>query len=223
MRAYSRRVAVVGIGAVAAFPLVRAVRARAADERPITLAFVPYAVFFSEETHQRAPIDPQVFVRDPNVKGGVGPQGIRHLTDLQPAPLSDPGDTPLFNAGGRPLGFTLAEWLAARGQVVITPLPSGGATVAVQFTGLRPQGVYSLFENHVDQHPVGVTPLDGKGKHNSFTAGPEGAASLTVTAPKMLTSANAVLLVYHSDGKARGQSRGVIGVAAHHQLIAKMP
>jgi hypothetical protein len=39
----------------------------------------------------------------------------------------------------------------------------------------------------------------------------------------MLTGANAVLLVYHSDGRTHGTSRGQLGVTAHHQLIAKVP
>ena len=39
----------------------------------------------------------------------------------------------------------------------------------------------------------------------------------------MPTGVNAVLLVSHSDGKAHKQSRGGIGITAHHQLIAKVP
>ena len=35
--------------------------------------------------------------------------------------------------------------------------------------------------------------------------------------------ANAVLLVYHSDRKTHGPSRGRIGINAHHQLIARLP
>lgn len=221
MQGCSRRAAIVGVAAATALAWGPTARVRAADEPPVTLAFTPYAVFFSDKTHQPAPLDPQVFVRDPDTKGGVGPQGIRHLPGFRPAPLSDPGDTPLFNAGGRPLGFTLAEWRAANGQAVVTPLPSGGAAVTAQFTGLRPNGIYSLFESHDGQQPGGVMPLDAQGKRNSFTAGPDGTASVTVTAPKML--ADAVLLVYHSDGKTHGRSSGVLGVTAQRQLIAKLP
>jgi hypothetical protein len=32
-----------------------------------------------------------------------------------------------------------------------------------------------------------------------------------------------VLVVYHSDGKTHGDSRGEIGVGAQHQLIARLP
>ncbi|MFC5429767.1 hypothetical protein ACFPTO_13310 [Paraburkholderia denitrificans] len=49
----------------------------------------------------------------------------------------------------------------------------------------------------------------------------EGNAVLTTIAPAPLTHDNAVLVVYHSDGKSHGKLRGDIGVTAHHQLIAR--
>lgn len=186
-------------------------------------AVVTHAAFFSQETHQPQALDPQVFIQDAAVKAGTGPQNIDHIDGYRNAVLTDPMDSPLFTAQGKPLaGFTLGSWLGARGEVRITPLKSRGAKVAVKFTGLRPRGVYSLFENHFDQKPIGFTPLDGKGTRNSFVAKANGTASITVTVPEMPTSANAVLLVYHSDGKTHGTSRGDIGVTAHHQLIAKV-
>lgn len=195
----------------------------AAAESPSALAFVTHAAFFSKETRQGQALDPQAFVRDPAANAGTGPQNIEHVAGYRPALLTDPTDSRLFTAQGKPLsGFTLESWLGARGDVMITPLKAGGARIAARFTGLRPRGVYSLFENHFDQKPVGFTPLDGKGKSNSFTAKPDGTGVITVNAPEMLTGANAVLLVYHSDGKAHGTSRGTIGVTAHHQLIAKV-
>jgi hypothetical protein len=81
--------------------------------------------------------------------------------------------------------------------------------------------IYSLFENHFDQKPVGFTPLDGAGTDNDFVAGPDGRAVKTLTAPAPLTHDNAVLVVYHSDGKSHGTTRGMIGVDAHHQPIAR--
>jgi hypothetical protein len=50
---------------------------------------------------------------------------------------------------------------------------------------------------------------------------PAGKAVMTVIAPAILTHDNAVLVVYHSDGKAHGKLRGNIGLDAHHQLIAR--
>jgi hypothetical protein len=190
---------------------------------PLTLKFVTHASFFSEETHQPKALDPHAFVKDPNAPAATGPQNIEHAAGYRPALLNDAASTPVFTAAGKPLGFTFGRWLGAKGTVTITPLASGGARITAHFTGLRPNGVYSLFENHFDQQPVGFTPLDGTGKKNSFRAKPDGTARIAVAAPQMLTHANAVLLVYHSDRTSHGSSRGEIGINAHHQLIARLP
>lgn len=213
MIALSRRFVLTGpaLAAVAAaMPRADAATAEA------SLSFKLHAWFFSHEMHQVPPIDPQVFVVDPAAKAGVGPQGIRHAAGFSPAPMAGPQDIGVYNALGTPLGFTLAQWFAAHGTVRIA-----GTHVACRFQQLRPNGVYSLFENHFDQHPIGFTPLDGAGTHNNFVADANGTASIVVQAPAPLTHANAVLLVYHSDNQAHGTSRGQIGVTAHHQLIAR--
>jgi hypothetical protein len=195
--------------------------ARAAE--PIELDFVTHASFFSQETKQPSPLDPQVFVADAAAPAAVGPQGIEHDAGLRPLLLSDPPDTKVNSARGTPLGFTAHKWLGATGHVTITPDPKGGAKILASFKGLKPGGTYSLFENHFDTKPVSFTPLDGKGTRNSFKAKRDGSASVSVHGPEMPTGVNAVLLVYHSDNKSHGESRGQIGVNAHHQLIAKIP
>ncbi len=93
----------------------------------------------------------------------------------------------------------------------------------MHFTHLVSNGRYSLFENHFDTMPVTFTPLDGAGTANGFTASKDGSAEATVVAPSALTHDNAVLAVYHSDGIEHGQSRGTIGIDAHHHLIARIP
>lgn len=169
-------------------------------------------------------LDPQVFVRDANAPAGMGPQNIQHSAGFRNALLTDPGDSRIYNALGAPLdGFTLASWLSATGWVRIADADPSGVRVTVELDGLRPNGVYSLFENHFDQKPVGFTPLDGTANSNTFTADSRGHARLTVSAPQMLTHDNAVLVVYHSDGMAHGMERGPIGVTAHHQLIGRIP
>ncbi len=195
--------------------------ARAAE--PIKLDFVTHASFFSRETKQPHPLDPQVFVRDGAAPAALGPQGIEHAAGFRPLLLGDAPGTMLHSAKGTPLGFTAGEWLGATGRVTITPDAKGGATIRARFEGLRPGGTYSLFENHFDTRPIGFTPLDGKGTRNSFHAKRNGSASVTVRSPDVPTGVNALLLVYHSDGKSHGESRGQIGVNAHHQLIAKVP
>ena len=161
-------------------------------------------------------------MQDPASPGATGPQNIQHIAGFRPALIEqDAKTTPLFNAKGESLGFDLGQWLGATGGVTITPSANGKATISAQFSKLQPGGFYSLFENHFDQQPVGFTPLDGAGKANNFVADKKGAARVTVTAPQMLTHANAVLLVYHSDKAFHGDQRGEIGVTAHHQLIAR--
>ena len=190
---------------------------------PMALEFVTHAAFFSREAGVADPLDPQVFVRDPSAQEGAGPQNIRHIAGYRPLLLRDPPDAKLFTAEGRPLPFSASQWLRAGGRVVITPSASGGTDVVATFTALAPGGVYSLFENHFDVKPTGFTPLDGTGSANSFAADSDGSATVKLHAPDVPTSVNAVLLVYHSDGKSHGQSRGTIGTDAHHHLIAKIP
>jgi len=221
MPSLNRRTVIIG-AALAAAAALGPWQPVWAQGTPIHLPFITHAAFFSKETQQSVALDPQVFVKDGNAKAETGPQDIRHIDGFRPAHLSDPPATPVFSALGQSLGFSLGQWLGASGAVTITPR-GAGATVRVRLTGLVPNGVYSLFENHFDQQPVGFTPLDGSGKRNSFSAKPDGTGAITVHAPQMFTSANAVLLVYHSDRLTHGTSRGEIGVNAHHQLIAKIP
>lgn len=197
-------------------------RAWAAPQTAHDLPFVLHANFFSDETHQAKPLDPHVFVKDSAVTAGIGPQNIAHVAGFRPALVAGPLDAEVHNAQGKSLGFTLADWFVAKGSVRISP-DSSGARLYCTFTGLRPGRVYSLFENHFDEKPVGFTPSDGSGKTNSFTADAKGGATISVLAPTPLTHNNAVLLIYHSDGMAHGLERGEIGVTAHHQIIARIP
>ncbi len=217
----TRKWASIIAGVFGATALAGAGPARAAE--PLRLDFVTHASFFSRETKQANPIDPQVFVRDPAAPAAMGPQGIRHVKGVRPLPLSDAPQTKLYTATGKPLGFTAGEWLGATGRVTITPDQKGGGEIVATFEGLRPGGVYSLFENDFATKPISFSPLDGRGTRNSFKARGDGSASVKVHAPKMPTGVNAVLLVYHSDGKTHGRSRGNPGVTAHNQLIAKVP
>ena len=210
------------MGLALALTLVGTAATDAADSQRLT--FTIHAAFFSSETKQPKAVDPHVFVQDPASAAATGPQNIQHIAGVRPAFMEQDAKTaPLFNAKGESLGFDFGQWLEANGRVTITPSANGKAKISAQFRKLRPGGSYSLFENHFDQQPVGFTPLDGAGKANNFVADKKGASRVTLTAPQMLTHANAVLLVYHSDKTFHGDQRGEIGVTAHHQLIARIP
>jgi hypothetical protein len=188
---------------------------------PVVLPFQTHAAFFSAETKQARPIDPQVFVKSDKVPAAVGPQGIKHVAGFRPAFIKDDaGSSALFNADGMPMGFTLDEWLAPAGIVEMTPSGTG-AILKLQFQHLRPNATYSVFENHFDQAPVGFTPLDGVGSKNSFKTDGSGEAIATIVATQPLSHANAVLVVYDDDGQTHGTGRGDVGINAQHQLIAR--
>ncbi len=189
---------------------------------PVALRFETHGAFFSSETHQPVAIDPQVFAQTPGAAAGVGPQNIAHALGLAPARLSGPPDTPLLIADGKPLNITLGLWLGANGTSQVEAVGERDRVTA-SFTGLIPGGLYSLFA--VTFSPSGNTfaPLDGTGGSTNFVALSKGTARKTVLTPARLTHANAILLVYHSDGQTHGASRGAPGVTAHHQLIARVP
>ena len=189
----------------------------------VALRFESHGAFFSNETHQPVAIDPQVFVQAPGAPAGMGPQNIPHAAGLAPAPLAASPDTPLYTAEGKPLDLTLGRWLGAAGTAEVEAAGDHAGRVTVSFTGLIPGGVYSLFE--VTFQPSGNTfvPLDGTRRSTNFVALSDGTARATVLTRAQFTHANAILLVYHSDGETHGMSRGAPGVTAHHQLIARLP
>jgi hypothetical protein len=188
---------------------------------PLKMNFVTHAAFFSGETKQPKALDPQAFVRDSAAEAATGPQGIKHAAGVRPALIDqDPKSSMLYNAEDKPLGFDLQTWLSASGSVTITE-QGGKPVLEANFKGLKPNAQYSLFENHFDHTPVSFTPMDGTGKTNSFVAQPDGSARVSMTLPDFPTHANAVLLIYNSDGQTHGLERGKIGIDAHHQLIAR--
>jgi hypothetical protein len=190
-------------------------------QTPTMVPFESHAQFFSDELAQPHGLDPQVFVIAADAPAAHGLQGIDHVAGIRNAWIDDPAAQPIYDARGRPLSMTLGKWLGAQGMVTLTPRQDGREDVFVSLTGLKPGARFSLFENHFDQRPIGFTPLDGAARTNSFRADALGDATVRVVAPALLTHESAVLVVYHSDGRAHGEERGEIGVNAHHQLIAR--
>jgi len=182
-------------------------------------SFVMHAAFFSLETHQPQLVDPNVFVAASGAAAGTGPQDIVHVAGVRPALPTDDAAIDARAADGRPLGFTLGTWFGARGTIVVDMSLPNSPRIRATFNGLQPGGMYSLFEPHFAASGITVTPLDGFGTNNSFHADTQGRADITVTLRGALTHANAVVLVYHSDGVSHGSDRGRPGFYAHDQLI----
>ena len=206
---------------LAAASLLLGLAARGFAASPLKMSFITHAAFFSAESKQPKTLDPQVFVHDPAAEAATGPQGIKHLAGVRPPLIDqDPKSSMLYNAEDKPLGFDLQTWLSASGSVTITDR-DGKPFLEAEFKGLKPNAHYSLFENHFDHTPVTFTAMDGTGTTNSFVTQSDGSAKISVALTDFPTHANAVLLIYNSEGQTHGLERGKIGIDAHHQSIAR--
>lgn len=186
------------------------------------IPFQTHAHFFSVGPSHDGAMDPSVFVVDGTTLEGTGPENVEHEAGLRPAKLSDPPRTQVYNAEGEALLVTLDRWFAARGNLATTVAGDGNRLTAT-FSGLIPFGVYSLFVQTTAANGTFHRPLDFQGSANSFTAQADGSATIALEIPAHLGHDSAVELIYHSDGKEHGASRGQIGVSAHEQLVAPLP
>ena len=207
-------------------------RAACADSTEVP--FVNAATAFSQQAKLDQAIDPEVFVRDESAPPGTGPQRVEHIAGLRAARLDDEPQLPLYGADGSELAVSLGRWLAARGTVAIEPQPDGHDRVVAVFRSLVAFGDYSLFvENGENAENTGTNsgagtvptyrPLDGEGSANSFVAHVDGSAAIVIDTPQPLSSGASIVLVYHSDSREHGASRGRVGITAHEQLVALVP
>jgi hypothetical protein len=224
---------------VAAVVLALAVppRSAAADDASGEVPFINAATAFSQQAKLAEAIDPEVFVHDEAAAPGTGPQRVEHVAGLRPARLDDEPQQRLFGADGAPLALSFGHWLAAQGTVTIEPQPDGHDRVVAVFKSLVAFGEYSLFVERTGADadasmgagaggsgPASTyRPLDGEGSANSFRAHVDGSAGIVIDTPQPLNGGDAIVLVYHSDSREHGASRGQIGITAHAQLVASVP
>jgi hypothetical protein len=180
--------------------------------------------FFSQESKQPAVLDPQVFIASPGTAAGTGPQMIPHAANVVPTPKAGPADTPLLGADGSALNTTRGAWEKAAGTVAFA-CANGNKQATSTLTGLIPGATYSTFVVHLDvQGPGRFTPWgDAAGTTNNFTADTTGAAAPTNTVPGCTTTHEAIVIIWHSDGKTHGATPGQIGVTWHNSLITSVP
>lgn len=138
-----------------------------------------------------------------------------------PSPTTDPS-APLFSNSGVGLGFTWGEWSAATATSVVRA--SGGRTartdIRLAFTGLRPNGVYSVFYGTLtpdSENPLcpgvertlalpSADPAQAPDA-SSFVAAADGTASFRGKLDgNLLGSASQVFfsVIYHFDGQTYG-------------------
>lgn len=188
---------------------------------PANSAVITHAQFFSSETEQSQVVDPHVFVQDATMPEAVGLLGIKHAAGLRPALVErDAARSTLYTADGKALGMNLGEWLHGTFSLTMTHSPAD-TRLDASFSGLKPRGYYSLFERRSDQTRVVFIPIDGTGKSNSFAAGADGSAKLSISLARPLPATSAVVLIYHSDNQAHGLERGRIGFDAHHLVMTR--
>ena len=135
---------------------------------------------------------------------------------------------------GEPLGMNLGEWLAHRGTGVYTA-EQGVGTLDLEFTGLVPNGVYTLWHAFTSFPPTQPfsgaleLPLGARdGSESIFTADDKGNARFRHTfSPELELSdvwTRAMLaLNYHSDDNTWAGLPGDFGFNAHVPLFVMLP
>ena len=160
------------------------------------------------------------------------------------APLYAPAEpvphTPLQTANtgpwakGKPLGLTLGEWFAARGEGTYA-CEDGTGHVDIQFENLVPGGLYTMWHDFAIWPPtepfIGFydTPFGARdGSENAFTADAEGSAHFVRTITPCLQLSGEQLIselaiAWHSDGKTHGWTPGEFSTDTHVQLYVPLP
>lgn len=135
---------------------------------------------------------------------------------------------------GAALDMTLGEWLKQSGQGTYT-CESGTGTLELSFTGLVPDGVYTLWHAFMAlPPPVPFTgtldlPLGARdGSESIFVADKDGNKEFKHTFTPCLQmsdiwTTSLVVLNYHSDRKTYGGHPGKFGYNAHVPLLVMLP
>jgi hypothetical protein len=167
-------------------------------------------------------IDPMTFIATPGTSAAVGPLSIGHVAGISPASQASAPTSPLLGADGESLGITLGQWKKARGTVAFKCVDSKHQATST-LSGLIPSATYSVFAVHTAlEGPGRFTPWgDPAGTTNNFTASPTGTATSTNTLDGC-SSADDIIIIWHSDGAIHGKSPGNIGVNWHTSLIAPL-
>jgi len=142
----------------------------------------------------------------------------------------DPGAIGPYRKG-KPLGFSLADWLGARGAGTYSCV-DGVGTIDVAFDGLVPNGVYTMWHFFMAAPPtIGTYDLpfgNRDGNDSVFAADAKGHARFQKTAAPCLQLSGEQLMAglaiaWHSDGKTYGVEAGDFGKVSHVQLFLGLP
>ena len=135
---------------------------------------------------------------------------------------------------GRSLDLTLGEWFEARGQGKYT-CANGEGHIKVNFTGLVPEGVYTMWHYFLAWPPtdpfIGTYDIpigDRDGSQSVFRADAAGKATFERSFKPCLQLtgehlASGLAIAWHSDGKTYGAEPGEFGTYSHVQLYVDLP
>lgn len=135
---------------------------------------------------------------------------------------------------GRPLGITLGEWFASKGEGTYS-CEGGEGKLDLTFTKLLPNGVYTLWHDFFVWPPtdpfIGTYDLPfgaRDGSENVFTADEKGNAKFAMSfAPCLQLSGEHLLsdlaIAWHSDGKTHGPLTGEFSTKTHVQMYVTLP
>ena len=169
------------------------------------------------------------------------PTGATRAMDAQLfAPADAVPHTPLQtdNIGpwpkGKPLGFTLGEWFAAKGHGSYT-CEDGVGTVELEFKNLVPEGVYTVWHDFAVWPPT--EPFKGfydlpfgarDGSENVFVTNAKGDARFVRTIKPCLQLSGEQLIselaiAWHSDGRTYGSETGEFSTDTHVHMYVPLP
>lgn len=135
---------------------------------------------------------------------------------------------------GKPLGITLGEWFAAKGQGSYT-CENGEGVLDVTFENLVPNGVYTMWHDFFAWPPtepfIGTYDLPfgaRDGSENTFVADTEGGARFKKTIKPCLQLSGEQLIAelaiaWHSDGRSYGHEPGEFSTKTHVHLYVALP
>jgi hypothetical protein len=146
--------------------------------------------------------------------------------------LTNPAANGPFQKGSA-LNVTLGEWLAATGTGSYQCV-DGQGEVTLEFTGLMPNGIYTLW--YVFSPTPPTTPFMSldlpfgarDGSQSLVSVNADGTASYQASVTPCLQpsgeqAATLIALAYHSDGKTHGSLPGDFGLNSHIQLMGMLP
>ncbi len=135
---------------------------------------------------------------------------------------------------GEPLGMTLGQWLRHQGTGTYTCV-SGEGSLEVSFTGLVPNGVYTMWHAFMAMPPTEPfsgtldIPLGARdGSESVFQADGNGEVAFVHRFKPCLEMSDVwttsmLAINYHSDGKTYGAHPGEFGYNAHIPLFLMLP